>query len=100
MKKNIILLLVIAVVLSFSINIFAEEAAQEESAGEQAAVEETVTLSKEEILENLRNALEYNSDLVPTIQGLQVAKDESGNFSYQYNGTKLEDLDQETLMKI
>lgn len=95
--KNIKFLALTAVLLLFSVSAFAEEAVQQENQT-QAQAEETVNLSKEDMLHNLNNVLNYNPDLVPVIQGLNAKKDEAGALSYEYNGVKLENLDKETLL--
>jgi len=67
-------------------------------AAESAAQQPEIT--KKEILERLNNIFKYRPNIAGGIKGLETKQDESGNPYYLVNGTKLEDLDQKTLLGI
>jgi len=76
----------------------AEQASAKAEEMEAAAeIPEMPEMSKEDILENLNRTFTYNPDIMQMIQGMSATEDEAGNMSFQYNGTPLEDLDQDTL---
>ena len=53
--------------------------------------------TKKEILEHLNGVLEYEEGVLGFVKELKKDKDENGKVFYRYLGTRLEDLDEETL---
>jgi len=56
-------------------------------------------LSKEEMVADLKNMIDDESDLLAAVPGLSV-KEIDGKKIYEYKGKKLEDLDKETVLTI
>lgn len=115
MKKNFILIIFLfGVLLSFSLTgmVSGEEGTVQEEAGsvpeaaEEAEQEakpaeavEQRELTREEIISRIKTNFTYHPDIMATIPGLAAKEDESGAY-YEYNGTRLEELDRETLFGI
>jgi hypothetical protein len=68
-------------------------------AGKEEAAQEPA-LTKEEMVSRLNDVLKYHPNIVGAIKGIEMKQDKADATYYLLNGTKLEDLDQTTLLGI
>jgi hypothetical protein len=57
-------------------------------------------LTKAEKIDRIKQLLTNRPNVVPSIQGLEAVKQADGSFVYMYNKKKIEDLDDDTLLKL
>ena len=70
------------------------------TAAQPAAAAPQKKLTKAEMIARINEILKNRPNIVPSIQGLEAVKQENGAVSYLYNKKKLEDLDEDTLLKL
>ncbi|MFH1798690.1 MAG: hypothetical protein ABH844_05075 [Candidatus Omnitrophota bacterium] len=57
-------------------------------------------LTREEIIANLKEVFQYHQNITAGINGLNKVEDGQGGTSYEFNGQKLEDLDNSVLSSL
>ena len=93
MKKRFILVIIsTGILLSICVcSAYAEK-------GKSAAEPQKVT--KEKMLERLNEIFQYRLDIRAVITGIEEKQGKSGTVFYEYNGTRLEELDEDILFDI
>jgi len=92
-KISLSIILVWTLLTTGSGAVYAAEEVVDTNTGEQRL------MSEDEMVDRLNSILKYNAELLPSIPGLIQREGPAGVF-YEYNGTRLEDLNREVLSSI
>ncbi|MDD5136784.1 MAG: hypothetical protein PHN63_05510 [Candidatus Omnitrophica bacterium] len=93
----------IAVIMLFASAILASAVFSAEKAAEPAkadAARAKKPLTKEDLIERITRNLDRVDEIINFIQGLKKETDPAGKAIYTFQGTKIEDLDKDTLTRL